>query len=97
MRMEAGRMMMIVTRTSKPFDLALGAETSNICERNFPRLLYFQFLVATIALQNNHPLALSLLKYVCAATKETKSTAVFNIQASVVLSSLSKYNHLTLR
>ncbi|KAI5815555.1 hypothetical protein BZA77DRAFT_369945 [Pyronema omphalodes] len=57
---------------------------------NLPRLLFFQFLVATFVMQHRQlqPLALGLLQYICAATKDAKSTAVFNIQASVMLSSL---------
>jgi hypothetical protein len=83
------------TRTSKSFDFFTQQITVTYGDAsNLPRLLFFQFLVATCVLQHRQlqPLALSLLQYICAATRDAKSTAVFNIQASVVLSSLREFN-----
>lgn len=57
-------------------------------ESNLPRLLQFQFLVASTLAQYNPALALSLLNYICAATKESEIATGLNIHASTLLSSI---------
>ncbi|MCJ1439033.1 hypothetical protein MMC27_008423 [Xylographa pallens] len=54
---------------------------------NLPRLLQFQFLVATIQVDRNPRLALRLLNYLCTASN-TPASRDFNIQVTALRSSI---------